>query len=432
MANQKNDFALWGGTVIDGLGGLHEGKAVMVSGGKIAGLCASDSLPEHFTKVDVTGKYVMPGLIEMHGHFYGRALAEMKSQHAAYCPLFLAGGITTVRTPGEFEPDVTIDIKNRIEAGTAIGPRIVSAGSYFDREPSIVGWIEGSDSIEALKEKYMKWRGKIDFVKAYSNMPSEWVKVLSDLAHADGLKVYGHLGSSTTADAILAGIDGIEHGIYTMSEFYGGASSSRANEALVDFNPDSDAASRVVELIVKNDLSVTPTTITFMLGGPGYEKRLDELSLWDYLTPEAQVFQKEKRAVFNDPKEVDIQDILVEKQYRFINRIYKAGGRVFCGTDPSYVMITPGYAIVWEAEHLEKCGMSNTDIIKALTSEAAKETGIFGTTGSLEAGKATDIIVLKDNPLSSASNLSTVETIYKSGVKHDPKTLRASALGKMA
>lgn len=430
---EKRKVSIYGGTIIDGLGGKKENMTVLIKEGKVEDLVDGKVCPEGYDYFSAEGKYIMPGMIEMHGHFYGRSSKPMRSQHKGYCPLYLAGGITTVRTPGEFEPDITIKWKNDIEKFKAIGPRIVSAGSYFDRNPSVVSWIEGSNSIDEIKDKYIHWKDKIDFVKVYSNMPGEWIKVLSELAHADGYKVYGHLGMSTATDSILAGINGLEHGIFTMTEFRH-LNVKVDEDLLFDFDPFGEQATNLIKLIVDKDIALIPTTITFNINSLKFKENIKKYNLWQYLSDEG---KENHRSIIDKTNKNNSADdkkkgqALIDKQYAFINRAYQAGARIFCGTDPSYPLLTPGYAIVWEAEHMSLSGINNEDIIKSLTSEAARELNLFNEIGSIEVGKAADIVILDKNPIKHISNLSSVTSVFKSGILFDPKELRKSAIGSL-
>ncbi len=428
---EKRNIAICGGTILDGLGGLREKSTILVNDGRIKDIIKGEICPEGYECYPGEGRYIMPGLVEMHGHFYGRSTRKMKSQHQGYCPLFIAGGVTTVRTPGEFQPEITAKWKEDIENLKAIGPRILSAGSYFDRNPSIVNWIEGCDSIEEIQNKYDVWKDKIDFVKVYSNMPIEWISTLVNLAHNDELKIYGHLGISTAKDAILAGIDGLEHGIFTMAEF------SRLNpkineEILIDFDPKSKEATELIDLIVEKDIALTPTTIIFSLNSSKFKKDIEKHNLWQYLSEEGKENHRTilEEATCNNEENLR-SDILLEKQCTFINRAYEAGARIFCGTDPAYPLATPGYAIVWEAEYMSLCGMNNRDIIKSLTSEAARELGLLDEIGSIQVGKIADIAILDKNPMESISNLETVVGVLKSGVLFEPEKLRKNAIGSL-
>ncbi len=301
------------------------------------------------------GKYLIPGLIDMHGHFFGRATQEMKSQHEGYLPLYLAGGVTTVRTPAEFEPTVTWELRECIESQDAFGPRIRSASHYFDRVPSIVDWIPASRTHEGIRQEYARWQGRRDFVKVYSNIELPDLAWLAAAARADGLKVAGHLGRVTAGQAIAAGINVLEHGIYTLSEFYRQPAPRIDREALLRFDPESAAVTELIAQIVANDVAVIPTTITFQLQSPEYGERLHSLGLWRFLSDEARENHRARRTQWEaDTEGIRIERILQEKQFAFVQRVYEAGGRVFAGTDPSYVLITPGYGIVWEAENLSR------------------------------------------------------------------------------
>ena len=423
---------LFGARIWDGISGELKEASILIEGRKIKDVLYGGGVPEGYAPVDLTGKIVMPGLFDMHGHFYGRVSTAMESLHEAYCPLYLAGGITTVRTPGEFEPVRTWNWKQDIENEQKIGPRILTAGAYFDRERSTVHWIKGKTTEREFRRQYEEQLPYVDFVKCYCSMRKEDVKRIVGWAHADGLKAYAHLGNCSAYDALDVGLDGLEHGFFTMCEFYGGPDPNINEEALLSFDPYGKEADRVIGKIIETDAAITPTIITFMLSGPAYEKRIDDVDGWRYVDPDLIEFQHERRQKMlrgEDP--IGTQDRLIEKQYQFVSRIVEAGGRVFAGTDPSYPLIVPGHAIVWEAENLTHCAMTNLQILRALTIEAAKEMKVDGITGSLEAGKEADLCILTADPLEDVKNLASVCGVCKGGRMFDSAELRESAVGAM-
>ena len=378
------------------------------------------------------GQYLLPGLIEMHGHFYGRANVEMRSQHKGYCPLYLAGGITTVRTPGELEPEVTYIWKQSIERGQTVGPRIVSGGWYFDRSPSIISWFDPSDSVESIQACFDERDKKSDFFKVYSSMPADWILEVCRLGHAKGKKVYGHLGVSSTIEAIKAGLDGIEHGFFTIQEFHSKISPSVDMEGLEKLDMDSDIVRRVQDVIIEHRTAVTPTMITFNLYGSVYTNWLHKNDAWRYLDTESCQKQLERRKEWdNNQKNIDQQERLMEKQRRFVGDLYRRGARIFCGTDPAYPLILPGPALVWEAANLVDCGMPAAAVLRALTIEAAEELSLDSITGSITEGKQADLILVKDNPLVDIRNLDSVRMVWKAGRMHNSEDLRASAVGQI-
>lgn len=419
------------GTLIDGHGNIKKDSTLVVENGRIKNIISGKSSEKDAHFIDAGDKYVMPGLIDMHGHFYGRASKEMKSQHGGYSLLYLAGGITTVRAPGEYEPEVTLQWKKDIEEKRKRGPRIISAGSYFDREPSIVTWIEGSSSIEEIRKKFQDWKDKIDFVKVYSNIPPTWLKEIVTLAENKGLKVYGHLGMTDTETAIKFGIRGLEHGIYTMTDFREPDPFTN-NDLLMKFDPYGEEAKNILKLIKAYDVSLIPTTVIFTCSTKDFKKRVDENNLWRYLSVEAEenhrhLMEKDYKTDHDHRQEKR----LLTKQYAFLKQAYDLGIRIFCGTDPSHPLATPGYAIVWEAEHMVKSGLKHEDIIKSLTIEAAKELGIEKITGSIDIGKEADLFILEKNPLEDITNLSFSYKVIKSGIVYDPNKLRDEAIGSL-
>lgn len=414
-------------------GGWITGQQVLVQDRIIAAIAPDFPAREDIFTVDAGGKYLIPGLIEMHGHFYGRAGNVMRSQHYGYCPLYLSGGITSVRTPGEYEPWVTWQWKKDIELGRAIGPRIISGGSYFDPPQTIVKWFETAMDEDDLRMQFAERRGISDFYKVYSSMPPEWIRLICDLAHAEGKQVYGHLGMSSALQAISAGIDGLEHGFFTMSDFYSHPKPTVDSDSLMRLDMKGDQVKRVVAAIVEHDIAITPTVITFTLEGSAYTQWLDEIDAWQYLAPEALELNRKRREDWDAPSEsLSRQKPLIEKQLEFIYLLHQAGTRLFCGTDPSYPMILPGAALVREAEMMSQAGLSNADLMRALTINAARELGLDAVTGSITPGTQADLVLLDADPLQSISNLNTVNTVWKAGQPYQPETLRGMATGKLA
>ncbi|MEM5773380.1 MAG: amidohydrolase family protein, partial [Anaerolineaceae bacterium] len=379
-----------------GCDGWYRNTSVLIRNGLIEEINPDETgLEVEVTRVAGQGGYLLPGMIEMHGHFYGRANIDMRSQHAGYCPLFLAGGVTTVRTPGEFEPDLTYAWKHTNESGQTIGPRIMTGGWYFDRSPSIIKWFQPSASLDEVRACFDERDRVSDFFKVYSSMPTEWIGEVCRLGHARGKKVYGHLGMSTTVGAIEAGLDGIEHGFFTIQEFHSKPSPMIDMDGLDDLDMGADIVRRVQDVIVGHGTAVTPTLLTFMLNGPDYTRWLGEMDAWRYLDPGALQKQRELRQTWDsDQKAIDQQERLIEKQRRFVGDLYRQGARIFCGTDPSYPMILPGKGLVREAANLVDCGLPEPAVLRALTIEAARELGIDSITGSVEKGKQADLVLL--------------------------------------
>ena len=169
------DFALVGGTVIDGTGSPPRPKCtVVVRAGRIAAVAPDEAAPEGVITIDVTGNCILPGLIDMHGHLYANDGTTIQNQFAPYALLYLAGGVTTVFSPGDFDPEGTVALRASIERGEAICRRVLTAGPYFDHRPSRVGWIRGVDSADEARQLLDAWKGRIDGVSTRASRSPSW------------------------------------------------------------------------------------------------------------------------------------------------------------------------------------------------------------------------------------------------------------------
>ena len=418
--------------VIDGLGNPPTKRSVCVENGKISGFTDDTAEREGWESIDLDGKYLMPGLIEMHGHFYANRIGYCDDVLDAYTRLYLAGGVTTVRSCGEMHADRVFEFRDAIERGERTGPRIVTAGWYLNRqiEGRGVGWMPAKASLEEVLALYESQKERMDQVKVYNCMPADWIRKVCEVAHSDGFRVYGHLTECTARDAVLAGLDGEEHGSFYMSEFYNSDRSSMFSR-LRDFDPDGAEAGELIALLADKGTAVTPTNVIIATLGENLTRKIEENRIFRFFGGE-ELRRQKKRRVHGDADAAGIaeQEEYMRRSDRFLNRLYRAGGRIFCGTDPVYAMLIPGYSLVWEAEYLhERCGIPNDYLIRALTSEAAKELGIFDRTGSLEEGKLAELIVLSGNPLENIANLAGVERVFRGGKEYDSEEIRKDLEG---
>src|SRR5688572_28142539 len=154
----------------------------------------------------------------MHEHLYTNVGGRLASQLRPFARLYLAGGVTTVFSPGDYEPEATLEFRDAQRAGDEVGTRIYSAGPYFNHGKDSPFMLDVADAEEA-RAKFREWGDFIDGVKVYMDITPEEFTALVEEADKVGLRVTGHLGSLTAGQAIGLGIDRLEHGIYAMSEF---------------------------------------------------------------------------------------------------------------------------------------------------------------------------------------------------------------------
>jgi len=188
--------ALINGTIIDRNGGPPlKQLTILIRNNRIADVGSNVEVPKGANVIDLDGKTVIPGLIDMHGHLYARTSTEpgiMSNQFDSYPQLYLAGGVTTIRSPGDFDPKGTITVRKRILNNEVIGPRIFTAGPYFDNAPSQISWIKGVKTTKEALNLLNKWKSRIDLVKIYTSITKPELRALPDEPDNEKITVSGH------------------------------------------------------------------------------------------------------------------------------------------------------------------------------------------------------------------------------------------------
>ena len=213
--------------VIDGTGSAAiEDQNVVI--GKGAGVLTAN---DRATFLDLNGYTVMPGIVGMHNHLYYQRRPNLKSDWSGEDPLvlpqmtfsaprlYLAGGVTTMRTTGSVEPYADLNLRREIEAGKLPGPHIDVTGPYLEGSTSpYIQMYRLKDADDARQlVNYWADRGATSF-KAYTDITREELKAAIEEAHSRGIKVTGHLCSVTYPEAIELGIDDLEHGFFVNTQ----------------------------------------------------------------------------------------------------------------------------------------------------------------------------------------------------------------------
>ena len=421
--------ALVGGSVIDGTGAQPRPATVLIRGSFIEAVGSDLEVPRGSEVMDITGMTVVPGLIDMHGHMY----AFGSNQFEAYSALFLAGGVTTAFSPGDFDPEGMTDFRDRVARGEAVGPRILTSGPYFDHDPSVVGWIEGVSSAEEAIAKFEAWKDRIDVVKVYSSITENELGALAQAAHAEGLKMTGHLGGPVpTLRAIELGIDGLEHGIFAIAEITDAGQADPINQqycSLADLDLDSPVVRDLVQAIVEDDVWITPTIVTIQGIHPDFEPPTDD---WlEYLSPDLQEMMTQMPAYLDEAGSACL-DRALSKQLVFIRRVHESGGMVLAGTDPVSPKVVPGYGLHAEMANFVRAGLGPLEVISNVTMGAATILDLDDQIGSVEAGKRADLVVVRGDPASDISQIGNTVWVFKAGERYDPAALRESAKGRIS
>src|SRR5690349_17181721 len=212
--------------VIDGTGApAKDDQTIVISDGKVQSVepSAAAKIPPNAQTLDLNGYTVLPGLVGMHNHMFfpmGGSPPMYSDMGISFPRLYLALGVTTIRTTGSVAPYSDLEIKKLIDAGRMIGPKMHITAPYLEGVGSftpVMHTLTGPDDARKLVN-YWADLGATSF-KAYMNISRAELRAVVEEAHKRGLKVTGHLCSIGYKEAAEIGIDNLEHGLFADSEF---------------------------------------------------------------------------------------------------------------------------------------------------------------------------------------------------------------------
>jgi imidazolonepropionase-like amidohydrolase len=438
--------------VIDGTGAAaREDQTIILNKGKIesVGDSPSASVPKDAQVLDLHGYSVIPGLVGMHDHmFYPAGDAIFHEMAISFPRLYLAGGVTTIRTTGSIEPYMDLALKREIDRGDVPGPHIHVTGPYLEGPGSWAPQMTELKTPEEAAATVNFWidRG-VDNFKAYNFISREVLKAAIEAAHKRGIKVTGHLCSIGFREAAALGIDDLEHGIAVDTEFFSGKKpdqcpiSSRASMVAVadELNQMQVSDGPIQEMIrdlVAHHVAVTSTLPVFELfvasKTPVQQRVLDAMS------GEArnQFLERRVRAdmQMKDPKTGELRASpwgrSFEQEKQFERAFVQAGGLLLAGEDPTGMGgDLAGFGDQREVELLVEAGFTPLEAIHIATSNGAQYLGEIDRIGTIAPGKQADLVVIKGDPSKKIEDIENVETVFKDGVGYDPAKLIESVRG---
>ncbi|MGH9837970.1 MAG: amidohydrolase family protein [Blastocatellia bacterium] len=417
-----------------------ENAVVEVSSGRIArvGKSADFNLPVDARVLDYGDKFIIPGLVDTHGHFYG-FLNFGHSVNEALPPLYLAAGVTSVLSPGSGNPEGDLALKNRIDSGRAPGPRLFLAGEYLQMAPSSVPWMETVATENEAKAKLDHWISRgASAVKMYEGMKGDIMRATIAHAHLRGVKVNGHLGVTTWTEAIEMGIDVLHHGIYAFPEIEPEGMPPTAL-GMINFAPpefdkyfkalaEADLTQPKVRAVFKAAAESKVVFVPTVVALAPYDRDLDHM-------PEQQQFYapdawKKVEGRFQAEKK-PYALLVMKKNLEFVRRAHEAGCLLSTGTDMTNFQLLPGYSLWREMDLFAEAGLKPMDVLKAATINGAFAIGRSDQLGSVEAGKLADFVILNANPLENISHARAVHRVVKGGVIYHPEEILKSLKGRI-
>ncbi len=438
--------------VIDGTGApIKPDQTIVISGGKIAALgdARSVQIPPNARRFAFSGYTAIPGLVGMHDHlFYSANFFESDEVLAHDMPfsfprLYLAAGVTTIRTTGSFEPYTDLEIKKSIDAGKMIGPNMNVTGPYLEAEPLPriqIHKLTGPDDARAMVDY---WAGEgVSSFKAYADITRAELQAAINAAHRHGLTITGHLCSIGFREAAGMGIDGLEHGLFVDTEFAANKQPDTCPEpgeaTAADLEIGSEPIQGMIRDLVEHHVAITLT-----------------LPVWEeFLPPHQDPPQRVLRALSEDARKAyaaksawflrESQDqhsssfarfrrytTMLRKEMEFERAFAAAGGLLLAGPDGVVGADIAGFGDQREIELLVEAGFTPVEAIEISSLNGAKFLRQADRIGSLAPGKQADIVLVKGDPATSIHDIENVELVFKDGAGYDSKKLIESVTGQV-
>ena len=435
--------------VIDGAGSpAREDQTLVIEAGQIVSI-APGAPPPGVEVHDLTGHTVLPGLVGMHDHMYYIARPDMDASGHSEPPLivpqmtfssprlYLANGVTTLRTTGSVEPYVDINLKAAIDRGALPGPHMDVTGPYLEGSNSPFIQMHQLKDPEDARRTVAFWaeQGATSF-KAYMNITRAELGAAIQEAHKRGLKLTGHLCSVTYPEAAALGIDNLEHGFWVNTELDPGKTEDKCPDStgaptLLAMDPSSPAAERLIKLLIDHKVTITSTLPVFEQSVPRHAP------LWPkamaVLTPEAREAYLYARNLTNtaSPERASRANTMFQHNLGLERKFVAAGGHLMAGPDPTgNGGVIPGFGDLREVELLVEAGFTPVEAIRIATLNGAIYLGLDKRIGSLAPGKNADLVVVKGDPSRRINDIENVEIVFKDGVGYDPAALLKSVAGR--
>jgi imidazolonepropionase-like amidohydrolase len=437
---QGDLVALTNATIIDGTGAdAISGMTIIISNSIIRDIYKDESAdpPEGADIIECTGKTVIPGLVMLHEHlFYSMPFENhftVSQMSFTFPRLYLAGGVTTMRTAASIETQSDINIKKWIDEGKITGPKIDVTGPFIERPGMDIPELTFIDNPEQAGEIVDLWAGLgATSFKVYMNITRDDLKEVVARAHKWNYKVTGHICAVTYREAADIGIDNLEHGFMTSTDFIKDKEPDICNSRMIrrslgSLDRESPEMTDLIQHLIKNNVALTSTLNVFE---PYTGREVVPGGGLNALAPQVRerILTGYTRSINRDSASM----ALFKKEMYWEKKFYDAGGLLVAGTDPTGSgRVVAGYANQHSPELLVESGFSVTEAIKICTLNGAKYLEIDKITGSIQKGKLADLVVIDGDLLDDISNIRKMELVFKEGVGYNSARLFKSVEGQV-
>jgi len=432
-------IALTHARVIDGTGRpARDDQTLVIQDGKIAAIGRSGAveIPRGARIRDLTGQTALPGLVGMHEHLFYQierpgSAPLVTNAPEAFAKLYLAAGVTTIRTAGTADFDGDLRIKRQIEVGSQPGPEIDVTGPYLNAVGDRPNPQEIAQEVERAADQ-----GATSF-KAYTTLRSSELKAAIEAAHKRGLRITGHLCAVGYREAASLGIDNIEHGIIFDTDLYSGKQPDQCPDQrdlfgdVMHMNVTDAAIQRTIGDLVRHGVAIT-STLAVIESYTGRDHAIDP-RIPVLLSSRLREPYRSGLKRWSNPNDdwALAWAQLLHVEMAFERAFVAAGGRLMAGADPTgWGGTIAGSGDQRELELLVEAGLSPEAAIKVATQNGA---GFLHKheVGTIDRGQQADLVIVRGNPSQHIGDVRNVEMVMKEGVGYDPAALMDSAAGSI-
>lgn len=440
---QARPIALIHATVIDvaardAKAALKPDQTVVVTGNRITavGKTGRVKMPAGAQVIDVAGKYLIPGLWDMHVHVFNNGSNPGTNNKDYYFPLFVANGVTGVRDMWSDPEDLKLlrRWRQESEVGALLSPRIAPGSSIVDGVPTFIPNAHGvSSPEEARRAVRMLKEAGAGFIKIYWNLTPEAYRAIADESKKLGIPYAGHVPFAVSAaDASDAGQKSIEHltGLWetcsSREEALRKAKGLAPQELTAELwrTYDEGKCRALFSRFAGNGTWHVPTmAIHRMLTFRRDETFRKDDRLRYIPADEAREWLAPPRGV--DRFSPETRRARFAKMLETIGLMHRAGVPLLAGTDVGNPFIFPGFSLHDELEAFAQAGLTPLQALQTATLNPARYLGMTGSLGTVEKGKLADLVLLDANPLESIGNTRRIHAVIVNGQLFDRKALDA-------
>ncbi len=434
MKAEQGPLVIRGGWLFDGVNDRRRhNSGIMIRDGKIisvdGGITQQDLVGANFVDL-AESDTILPGMFDLHAHYNLNLVDKGRVEEVVYNgTIFLANGVTATWSAGEYYPERVIAQRDLIDSGKAIGPRLFVSGPYFGAfrceyaikvaEDDCAGW-PNDISEQEIRDEVDYWANQGVVSIKIKQATSREAKIIIEQAHKNDMTTTGHLTNYnwvydvSTYDAILMGIDRIEHQL-----------------TLGSGGPESAEMQQIVDLMLEHKVYYD-ANLQMYGGVDERNKHLSEMIWVDeekYFTTYTQTLLQKRGPPGPSSDDAEFKQRVLE-----LKTFYETGGEnlLIVGTDePVDTSLLPGFAYHRELLAMTYAGLPPIAVLKAATLNGATALGVDDRLGSVEAGKLADLIVVRGNPLEDIKVVRDIRVVIKEGIIHNPQALLRSAEGKI-